>query len=185
MKYRPHKVILTAAAITARVTCSGQVYSQSVGSFFGEINTTNIGSVISVTNRDNSNKEYTFPSPNHYGVNVTIASESVTSATNSFHVVWIISTDVLATQPRWDGVSNDLPLEVSKAYTLILPQVHKQFPGIQKWAVQSISLCKPLPDSFPNFWCYEFIFDESTNTYPKRAFVLLDGTVVLPTVISQ
>ncbi|HUE37261.1 MAG TPA: hypothetical protein VMO20_07705, partial [Candidatus Acidoferrum sp.] len=70
MKYRPPKVILTAAAIAARMTCSGQqVYSQSVGSFFGEINPTN------------SRYVYAFPTVDHRSVNVCIASNSVTSGT--------------------------------------------------------------------------------------------------------
>jgi hypothetical protein len=173
MKWRPPKVILTAAAIAARMTCSGQqVYSQSVGSFFvGEINPTNI---------------VQFPIIHYGNDEVVIADECFTSGTNSSFissfVAWIVSTNVLANQPRWDGISNNVPLTISKACTLVLPQVRKQFPEVQSWTVKSISLCKPAPGSFPNLWGYEFIFDEQTNAYAQRAFVLLDGTVVLPTI---
>ena len=178
MKCRLSKGILTATAIAARMTCSGQVYSQSIPSF------TERNSVSEATPTNNS-CECTFPTVDRGGVNICIASNSVTSGTNSSYLAWIVSTDVLATQPKWDGISNSIPLTIDEACGLILPQVRKRFPEVPTWTAQSISLRKPAPDSFPNLWCYEFVFDEQTNAYAKRAFVLLDGTVVLPTIIAQ
>lgn len=178
MKFRLPKRILTAAAIAARMVCNGQqVYSAHVATFaerytLSEAMRTNPGSVITIS----------FPTIQYRYDETMIANETVTSGTNSSFVGWIVSTNVLANQPRWDGISNDIPLNISKACALVLPQVRKQFPEVRKWTVQSISLRKAAPDLFSDVWCYEFIFDGQTNAYWKRTILLLDGTVVPPTI---
>lgn len=176
MKSRPAKGILTAAAIAARMICNGQqVYSVSIPSFAER-------SAAMAALRTNGGYMVTVPTVRIGNDEICIGSESVGSGTNSSYMAWIVSTNVLAKQPRWDGISNDIPLNISKACTLVLPQVRKQFPEVRAWTVQSISLRKAAPGSFPDVWCYEFIFNEQTNAYADRVILLLDGTVVPPTI---
>jgi hypothetical protein len=141
MKRSLPKGILTAAAIAIRMVCNGQVYSQHIGSFAErhaalEPISTNGYSWVTV------------PTIHYRNDRILIASETVTSGTNSSFIAWLVSTKILADQPRWDGISNDIPLNLSKACALVLPQVRKQFPEVQAWTVKSISLRKPAPDLF-------------------------------------
>jgi hypothetical protein len=177
MKRLPHKGILAVATIAARISCSGQVYSQHIASFEER------SKAIASTNF------ITFPCVSYHEDEICITTDSFTSGTNSFIAGWIVSTNTLANQPHWDGISNDIPLSISKACKLALPQFRKQFPDVRAWIVQSISLRKPAPESFPNVWCYDIVFEPRerdfnflTNACPKRAILLMDGTLVLPTV---
>jgi len=170
MKRRLPKGILTAAAIAARMICSGQVYSQHIPSF--EERHAAVEAM-----RTNGVHYVTFPAVQYGNDKICIANESVTSGTNLSYTAWIVSTNALANQPRWDGISGEIPLSISKARALALSHVRKQFPEVQVWAVESISLRKAAPSLFPDVWCYEVIFASK-----QRAILLLDGTVVSPTI---
>ena len=108
--------------------------------------------------------------------------------TNLLQTIWPVSTNSLARQPRWDGLSTKPPLSLPKACALALPHVRKQFPEVQAWSIESVFLYKPEAESFPDVWCYDITFEPRGTDLGKRIkgqdfaglhqIVLLDGTVV-------
>jgi hypothetical protein len=114
-------------------------------------------------------------------------------------VEWYVSTNVLASQPKWDGLSQELPMSARRACEIALPHVREKFPQVQSWVVDRVNL-RNLFDgegvgtySFPNVWCYQIAFSPSDPDqkakiekdglgYAMTQTVLLDGTVVTPIV---
>jgi hypothetical protein len=116
-------------------------------------------------------------------------------------VEWYVSTNALLKQPLWDGFSTEIPLSAKKACDLALPRVRDQVPQVRAWGVEHIFLRNLFSGgasghmySYPNVWCYQITFMPSDPVeresikkqptgYAMTQIVLLDGTVVPPTVI--
>lgn len=176
MNHHLPKGVLTAAIIAMRMACTGQqVYSQG-GSSFGRL----VATEAAHTNNNGIAADSCIPAIPYGDDEVCITTQNITSVTNTTFMAWIVSTNLLAKQPRWDGNLDNIPLNITNAYNIVLPQVRRRFPAIPTWAVQSILLRKPAADLFPDVWCYEIIFVEQADFSARRAILLLDGTMVSP-----
>src|SRR5205809_7034525 len=103
--------IMTIAAIAARVMiCQAQsnVYSLGLSS----------SSFI--------------PAP-HRPDEVMLGNYNFEAAARSSRVEWYVSTNALAKQPRWDGVSSESPLSIEKASALAPKHVRAPFPAVPSW----------------------------------------------------
>lgn len=114
-------------------------------------------------------------------------------------VEWYVSTNLLAKQPHWDGLSTEVPLSARKACALSLPYVRKAFPRTKSWSVEEVILRKPylgVSDAYPDVWWYQVTFRPSASEdrdskdfqrgyYAGIQIVLLDGTVVPQTVLQK
>ena len=110
-------------------------------------------------------------------------------------VEWYVSTNALAKQPRWDGLSVEVPLSARKACTLALASVRKRLPQVQVWSVESVLLHKPYSGE-RDVWCYQITFtpggldararkEYQAGYYAVTQIVLFDGTVVPQTVLKR
>jgi hypothetical protein len=176
MKSLFHAATLTTAILAAGVACRAQnVYS--------------INGVV----------EGTFLAAQHRPDEIPIWGCSDGSGAQASRVEWYVSTNALAKQPRWDGLSAEAPLSARKACALALPLVREHLPHVKSWAVESILLRKPYlgePEAYPDVWYYEIHFrpsapqDPTKKEYDTRQcaatqIVLLDGTVVPQTVLKR
>jgi len=173
MKNHLSKVVLAAAIVAARVICQAQVYS--VGGS---------GSFV--------------PAP-HRADEIKVTSYSYTAVDQSSLAEWYVSTNILARQPRWDGFSIETPLSIQKACALALSHVREHFPEIQSWSVKTVRMFNPYPDegnAYPDVWCYEITLtprdpqvraqvEHQASIFATMQIVLLDGTVVPPTVLKK
>ena len=158
--------ILSAAALAARITCQGQVYS-----------TDSTGHVPL----------------SHQPDEICLWSEM--SGTN-FYAEWYVSTNTLARQPRWDAFSAEVPVSIHQACALALKQSAKEHPEVKLWALDSISLQNPHSSYdatwLSKVWFYSVTlkpldakfqehFQGVNTTFPQfdsLQMVLLDGTIV-------
>jgi hypothetical protein len=173
MRNRLPQMILTAAAVAAFVICQAQVYS--VGGS---------GSFVPAS-----------PRPDE----IKITSYTYQAADQTSCVEWYVSTNTLAKQPRWDGLSAEAPLSARKACVLALAHVREHFPEVQSWSVKSVNIRNPHPDqgeAYPDVWCYEITLtprdpqlrarvERQASVAPTMQIVLFDGTVVPPTVLKR
>lgn len=183
MKNPLPKGILSAAVVAARVICQGQsnVYSVSIPSFAERHGL-----------KSPHPAQRTFPAP-HQADEIRVASYSHGGGSVSSCTEWYVSTNSLASQPRWDGFSTEAPLSTRKACMLALRNISARYPEIGAWKVESVSLRNPYPDQsrpYPDVWCYEITFaprdpelrkrlEQDATTCPMQ-IVLLDGTVLPP-----
>jgi hypothetical protein len=176
MKSLFHAGTLTTAILAAGVACRAQnVYS--------------INGVV----------EGTFLAAQHRPDEIAIWGCRDGSGAQASRVEWYVSTNALAKQPRWDGLSAEVPLSARKACGLALPLVRERLPRVKSWAVESILLRKPYvgePEVYPDVWYYEIHFKPSASRDPAKKeydtrhcgatqIVLLDGTVVPQTVLKR
>jgi hypothetical protein len=192
MKRRLPKGILTAAVLAARVMCQAQVYSESIPSFAER---SEFSRRLNENLRTNPAAVWICALANLAPGEVSVKCYEFGPQTNSYQTIWPVSTNTLARQPRWDGLSIEAPLSIPKACALALPHVSKQYPQVQAWSVESISLYKPEPMSFPDVWCYDIAFEPRDPDLGKKIkskdcaslyqIVLLDGTVVPPRAAKQ
>jgi hypothetical protein len=138
------------------------------------------------------------PAP-HRPDEIEIWSYTYGSGAEASRVEWYVSTNTLAKQPRWDGLSAEVPLSARKACALALLRVRERLPRIQLWTVESVLLRKPYlsgRDAFPDVWWYEITFAPHASEDRSRAdyqagylattqLVLLDGTVVPQTALKR
>jgi hypothetical protein len=136
MKTLLHRTMLAAAFVAARLICHAQSNVYSFGS--------SLDSFI--------------PAP-HRPYEIMVGCHSYEAKERSSRVEWYISTNALATQPRWDGLSSECPLSPQKACTLALKHVRRGFPTVQLWSLQSAQLRSPYYDDrrAPEIWCYQII----------------------------
>jgi hypothetical protein len=177
MKNLLYGAILTVSIVAGGVICQAQsnVYS---------INGVSLDSFL--------------PAP-HRPDEVKIGSCTYGSGAQGSRVEWYVSTNALAKQPRWDGLSAEIPLSARKACALALPHVRERLPHLKSWSVESVLLRRPyldLRDVFEDVWWYEIHFTPSAPEGRARAeyqaayyaatqIVLLDGTVVPQTVLKK
>lgn len=186
MRNRLPKGILGMAAIAARVICQAHtnVYSTNIPSF-AERN--------GLTNSRFVQREVHVP---HQADEVSLSSYTSYDGSNSWGAAWFVTTNTLAKQPRWDGISSEAPLSSHKACALAVRHVRDQFPEIKSWSVESIELRHPYLDQIhpsPDVWIYAITFKprapavliESSTNCCLSQFVLLDGTVVPPRFTKQ
>ena len=195
MKSQLPKGILGAAALAALVVnpAHSGVYSQSIPSFAERYAAS---AALNEALRTNSAsvwiEKLALLAPGEVAVKIRDFGPN----TNLLQTIWPVSTNTLARQPRWDGLSTKAPLSLQKACALALPHVRKQFPEVQVWSVESVSLYKPEPESFRDVWCYDITFEPRNPDLEKRRIksqdcaslyqiVLLDGTVVPPRAAKQ
>jgi hypothetical protein len=131
------------------------------------------------------------PAP-HNPDEVMVGSYTYEAASRSYRVEWYVSTNLLAKQPHWDGVSAEAPLSAGKACALALKHARGRFPQVRSWSLKSLSLRNPLYDDtkgYPGVWCYEIILaprdaearnrmDQEASYFAGMEIVLLDGTEV-------
>jgi hypothetical protein len=179
MKNHFAKVILPTAIIATCMSCQAQVYSQGMpGSFV--------------------------PAP-HRPDEIEITSYDYAASNETSCVEWYVSTNILAKQPRWDGLSVEAPLSVRKACALALRPVRERFPEVQSWTVKSVSMFNPYPDdpdhpdeerANQDIWCYEIVLmprdlqvrarlEQRASAVAEMQIVLLDGTVVPPRLLKK
>jgi hypothetical protein len=174
MQNHLHGLILTAAVLAARVASqAANVYS---------LNGLSADSFLLAPHRPDE---------------IKLTSYGYQAGPQSSFVEWYVSTNALARQPRWDGLSAEAPLSVRKACVLALPSVREHFPEVRSWSVKSLTLCHPYPgDAYPDVWYYEITFTprdpESRSRIERQAsfcatqqIVLLDGTVVPLTILKK
>jgi len=179
MKNRFAKVVLPAAIIAARMSCQAQVYSIGLS-----------GSFVPASHRPDE---------------IEITSNDYEASNETARVEWYVSTNLLATQPRWDGLSVEAPLSVRKACALALQPVRKRFPEVQSWSVKSVSLLNPYPDdpdhpaeekAHQDIWYYQIVLtprdlqvrarlEQHASAVAEMQIVLLDGTVVPPRLLKK
>lgn len=146
--------------------------------------------------------EFVAPGPSRTD-EVRVGSVIGSEGSWSSHVEWYVSTNVLARQPRWDGLSTEAPLSVAKACALAQPHVRELVPALESWAVESVYLRnlyrgggKERMYSYPDVWCYQITFmprdpevrarvERQATGYAMTQIVLLDGTVVPLTVVRK
>jgi hypothetical protein len=134
---------------------------------------------------------------------VRVASVIGSAGSQNSFVEWYVSTNILSAQPRWDGLSSEVPLSIGKACGLALPYVQKQVPEVQKWSIETVfaeNLYRGGETghmySYPDIWYYEITFmptdplektkiENQSFGYALTQIVLLDGTVVKPTIVRQ
>ena len=138
------------------------------------------------------------PAP-HRPDEIKIWGCNYSSGPQTSSVEWYVSTNALAKQPRWDGLTAEVPFSARKACALALPHVRERLPEIQSWSVDSVLLRKPYlgaVELYPDVWWYEITFkprapeDEGQKAYQAgycaaTQIVLLDGTVVPQTVLKK
>lgn len=170
-----YRVILTAYILAAGMICQAQVYS---------INGISPNSFLPATHRPDE---------------IKIWGCSYDMGTNASMAEWDVSTNALAKQPHWDGVTAEVPLSARKACALALSSVRKRFPHVESWLVESVLLRRPGLDEidvYPDVWWYEITFrprgadDRAEEEYQAgycaaTQIVLLDGTVVPQTVLKK
>ena len=117
-------------------------------------------------------------------------------------VEWYASSNILAAQPQWDGLSKEAPLSVQRACEIALAGVRKEVPQVRTWLVESIYARNLIKEggttmfSYPNVWCYQITFTPSDPAerakskddgfgFAMTQIVLMDGTLVPPTVIRK
>lgn len=175
MKKMVYRVILTAALLAASVICRAQsnVYSIGISSDF-------------------------IPAP-HRPDEILVGNYTYEAKDRSTRVEWYVSTNILAKQPRWDGLSAECPLSLRKACSLALDHVRERWPTVQSWSLQSAQLRNPYPDGervHPGIWCYEIILtprdskdrarvEDQASSFAGMEIILLDGTVVPRTVLKK
>jgi hypothetical protein len=180
MKNHFAKVVLPAAIIAARMSCQAQqVYSQGLADSF-----------VSAAHRPDE---------------IQITSYDYAASNETARVEWYVSTNLLAKQPRWDGLSAEAPLSIRKACVLALQPVHERFPEVQSWVVKSVSLSNPYPDdpdhpaeekADQNIWYYQIVLtphdlqvrarlEQRASAVSEMQIVLLDGTVVPPRLLKK
>ena len=78
---------------------------------------------------------------------------------------WRVGRAVLEKQPRWDGISDKIPLSTEKACAIALADVSKRFPQVGEWFVETVTLRNLIIGgegkntySYPNVWCYEITY---------------------------
>jgi len=163
--------------------------------------------LLTACNREDNEPAYhtsfgTFVSPGSTNPSeVRIGSVSKGGQWPSF-VEWYVTTNVLAGQPRWDGFSKDAPLSPRRACEIALPSVRKEVPQVRVWLVDNIYTRNlfhgggAIMYSYPNVWCYQITFipsdpDERAKSsndgleFAMTQIVLMDGTLVTPTVIQK
>jgi hypothetical protein len=176
MKDLVRRAILSVCFVTASVSCLAQsnVYSLGLSS----------GSFIPASHRPDE---------------IMVGSYSYEAKDRSSRVEWYVSTNALAKQPRWDGLSAECPLSLRKASALALEHVRERFPTVQWWSLQSAQLRNPYPDGdrvHPGIWCYEIILtprdpkdrsrvEDQASSFAGMEIILLDGTVVPLTVLKK
>ncbi len=180
-KHRAMKSLLHAATLTIAILATGLACrAQNVYSINGVV-------------------EGTFLAAKHRPDEIAIWGCRDGSGAQASRVEWYVSTNALAKQPRWDGLSAEVPLSARKACALALPLVRERLPHVRSWAVESILLRKPYlgePEVYPDVWYYEIHFkprspqDPAEKEYDTRhcaatQIVLLDGTVLPQTVLKR
>jgi len=175
MKNPLYRAILTASMLVAGMSCQAQVYSV------------------------NGVSPYSFLPAPHRPDEIKIWGCSYQSGDQASCVEWYVSTNALAKQPRWDGLTAVVPFSARKACALALPHVLERFPHVKSWSVESVLLRKPYLgelDVYPDVWWYEITFkpraaeDRAQKEYQAgycaaTQIVLLDGTVVPQTVLKK
>jgi len=109
------------------------------------------------------------------------------------HAEAYVSTNVLSRQPKWDGMSTNVPLSLERACILAKASMIHQYPNVKSWVVDWITFSEigsSAPHSYTNVWHYYIHFrccDSSQKVEFERnptncpyCVVLLDGTVVVP-----
>jgi len=194
MKRQLPKGILGAAVLAALVVCPAHsgVYSQSIPSVAERCAAS---AALNEALRTNSASVWIEKLARMAPGEVAVKYRDFGPRTNLIQTIWPVSTNTLARQPSWDGLSTKAPLSLPKACAIALRHVRKQLPEVQAWSVESVSLFKPEPESFPEVWCYEIAFEPRDPELRKRIksqdctnlyqIVLLDGTVVLPRSAKQ
>jgi len=164
------KTLLKAAMVSASIFTMGAVCQAQVYSSFS-------------------------PGP-HRADEIQLWGCSYESGSYSSYAEWYISTNTLAKQVHWDGLSTEVPLSTRKACALALPHVREAIPTIQSWSVDSVlirRLSMDYIDLFPDVWYYQIIFtpsapedriraDYQANYCAATQIVLMDGTVLPQTV---
>ncbi len=178
MKGLVYRVALVMVILTAGATSRAQ--------------STNVYSVNGVS------ADTFLPAP-HRPNEIVLWSCTYGTGPHAARVEWYVSTNALAKQPRWDGLSTEVPLSARKACTLAMPFVRQRLPHLQSLSVDSVLLRKPYlgeRDKFPGVWYYEINFKPSApedraraefkdGYYATTQIVLLDGTVVPQTVLNR
>lgn len=124
----------------------------------------------------------------------------------SHDVAWYVSTNVLAMQPRWDGLSAKAPLTIDRACELAFVPVRNYFPYITNWVVDNMFLFNLSDTSFEGFserpnwssnvWYYSITFKPTALIDREKVkasgfkcvltqVVLPDGSVVPQTAITS
>jgi hypothetical protein len=163
MKHHLAGIILGAGVLLARVTSNAGVYSQPSSISF------------SLKADEVSIWRWSYSSNN-----VQLMARS-----------WSVSTNRLLGTPQWDGISDDVPLSVSKACAVARDRVSKQYPMIGDWKVSQLWLMSAQINSLPensSSWYYLIDFapkDTKQAMEFKNAMIncseeviLMDGTVV-------
>lgn len=160
-------MILSTAVLAARVICQAQVYSQ-----------------------------YSLPVP-HQADEINLETYGAASNDHvTLSAAWYVSTNVLAKQPRWDGISMELPLGVRQACGLALTNLASHFPAKKSWSIETVELRHCCADQVvprDQAWYYRIGFstkdpksqeevDHDFDVYLTQ-FVLFDGTFVSPRVV--
>ena len=187
MKYKMTKLLCQAALCCITVSCRPSNES---------------GAIIVQREGSSDFKPCQSPGPPS-SQHVRIASVIGPSGSGSAFVEWYISTNVLAMQPRWNGLTSATPLSPERACGLALTRIHDQFPQVSEWSVESILLLNLYKGggegrvfSYPDIWQYQITFmptdpkvrsqlQRQPTGYAMTQVVLLDGTVVAPTVIRR
>jgi len=179
--------ILAAAVVAACVNCQGQSNLYSINISVGPH--PYVGGMYPPTPSLVSN------APSRPAqVRVGTYTRTISASTE---VAWYVSTNLLARQPRWDGLSTEAPIGVREACTLALSHVREQIRDVESWSVESVNLRHPDPDkSFSDVWCYEIAFtprdpelwarvERQPGGFAMTQIVLFDGTVVPPVVLKK
>jgi len=113
---------------------------------------------------------------------------------------WLVTTNTLNHQPRWDGLTSEVPLSSAKAAAKCLVKVQELHKDIKDWVVQSILIrnlsCDPKFRGFQscsNIWFYQIRviprnirqaheLEDLGRDQNLFQVILMDGTVVEPNI---
>lgn len=140
------------------------------------------------------------PSPN--GNQVRVASRTQVAGGTLHQTEWWIDRAILEKQPKWNGLTDELPLSAQKACASALPDIKARFPAVEEWRVQTVYLrnlafggTSGNTYSYPDVWIYEITFEPANETGRKleddvgvgalTQVVLMDGAIVPPIEIGN
>src|SRR5947199_3383628 len=108
MKNLLYGAMLTAAIVAGDVICQAQSNLYTIGL-----------------------SSSTFVPAAHGADEILVGCYSYEAKDRSSRVEWYVSTNALAKQPRWDGLSAECPLSLRKACALALEHIRQRFPTVQ------------------------------------------------------